>query len=303
MSSKRKNESSTRIGGAPGPEQLLDRARAEETRKLFSRQIFVARQIATSTARRIGISFLTASGVLAGLALAPLVFIATLVKRGRLIHADGVLCKATILADGDEPGHSVGARLAGPALLRFSVTVESHDGKSVLGLAIRTRRPRDEDSPPDVGDQDLVFATFESFLSLFFGHDKDHIDDSNYLANDYDSVTPFWIREIGEARLRIPKVHEGGGSGNGSNRRERLEWQVANGPEIRLPLYYHPNDGKKGGLQRIAVIRVDSISPLPPEQLRISLRRGRGIVAAGFRNGLRYIVYPVTQFGRRLLGR
>jgi hypothetical protein len=202
--------------------------------------------------------------------------------------------------DGAEPEHSIGARLAGPALVRFSGAIRSEgtSDKDILGIALRLRRRRDQDSAPEVGDQDLLLGTFESFASVVFGNDKARVNAGDYLANDYDSVSPWRVGGIGVVRLRTlarpPSL--------GDNRLARLKAAIDTG-NAELLLGYHSNDGQTGPVTPIAMVKLTSVSPLPPQQLRASLlRHGRHITAVGFRNGIRRIVYPVSQLARRIRG-
>jgi hypothetical protein len=199
-------------------------------------------------------------GVLFGLVLAPLIFLWSLVKGARAVHADGVLCKAELVGAGDaEPAASIGKRFTGPALARFSGAMkkEGASEKDILGLALRLRDPRDAEAAPQIGDQDLVLGTFESFGSA--GSDKKKVEPGDYLANQYDSVTPWKIDGIGTVRLRAVPVSARDAARAGT-RRARLEADVAAGV-AELSLGYHLDDGKPGPVTPFATVRLTAISP------------------------------------------
>jgi len=243
-------------------------------------------------------------GILLGLILAPIFFLWSLARGKRAVHADGVLCQAEVVpVDGPEPAKSIGARLAGPALVRFSGAFQPEGGAKpdILGLAIRLRDPRDRDAAPQIGDQDLVLGTFESFGSA--GKDKAKVVVGDYLANHYDSVTPWRVRGLGAVRLRaVPPAGAPRELGRAVSRRDRLAADITAGV-AELSLGYHLDDGNPGPVTPIATLRLTAMSPLGAHQLRESLSRtGRGATAVGLRNGMRRVVYPVSQVARRVRG-
>src|SRR6267143_2878604 len=217
---------SMRLNPANRSYDPLDRLRV---RQIYTRR---ARQITISMWKEIGIQFGTVLGIVIGLIISPAIFLWSLIKRARAVHAEGVLCTAEVVPiDVDEPGRSIGARLAGPSLVRFSGTTnrEGKEEQGILGLALRTRLPRDRDGTPEVGDQDIVFGTFESFVSLIFRKDSNRVDPHDYLLNEYDSVAPWRLPEIGIVRLRILRVLEAPAKGSGATRRARLEEDIRDG--------------------------------------------------------------------------
>lgn len=233
-------------------------------------------------------------GVVVGLLLAPVVFLWSLVRGARAVHADGVLCAGVAVAE--DP--TLGARLAGPVLARFSGAFQREGAAApdVLGLALRFGRPAD--APPEVGVQDVVLGTFESFATA--GADKAKVAVGDYLANAYDSVAPWRVAGAGVVRLRIDPGPPRD-PGRGADRRARLGADAAAGAELVLGV--HPDDGGTGPVTPIARIRLAAVSTADPRRLRASLgRTALGLVAVGFRNGIRRAVYPASQLGRRIRG-
>src|SRR4051812_3425432 len=153
----------------------------------------------------LGLFLLFVVGAVIGLVLGVLViFWVSLIRGKRAVHAEGVVCRAEIIAQDGE----VGPRLAGSALVRLSGAFESQttSGTDVLGLSVRTRTVKDAaSSDPRIGDQDLVFGTFNSFLTA--QKDRAATDAGDYLANKYSSVTPWWVPSKGPATLRLVPPH------------------------------------------------------------------------------------------------
>jgi hypothetical protein len=239
----------------------------------------------------LGLFVLFVVGALIGLVLGVvLIFWVSLVRGKRAVHAEGVVCRAEITPrDAD-----VGPRLAGSALVRLSGAFESQTttGTDVLGLAIRTRAASDAaSSDPRVGDQDLVFGTFNSFSTA--QKDRAATDTGDYLANKYSSVTPWWVPEKGPATLRLvpPPASP---RDRGVDRLSRLAADLA-------------ADRARFGLTvddvAVAEIRLVETLPADAKALHVSMfRTGRHVRPVGLRNGIRATVYPISQLGRRIRG-
>ena len=74
-------------------------------------------------------------------------------------------------------------------------------------------------------------------------------------------------------------------------------------PTLKIGDGTHPDDGATGPVTPVATIRLLALSPFDQRRLRLSLgRHRRGVIAVGFRNGLRRVVYPVGQLARQLRG-
>ncbi|MBE7450625.1 MAG: hypothetical protein HS111_17510 [Kofleriaceae bacterium] len=242
--------------------------------------------------KAVGLRFLFVVGVVIGVVLAGPIFLWALLKRARPIHFDGAVLEGELVA---AQGQAAGARLAGPALVRLSGGLgdQAATGKDVLGLAIRCQRgPFDEDL--GAGDQDLILGTFRSFLSLPRTIGQVRVTD--YLANDYLSVTPWRVRGLGVVHLRAvaPRTEPG----EGRSRLDRLDRDLAAGTAA-LELV-----AERGG-ERLALARLVLRRRLDSDgrALRTRMTRtGRGFHPTGARNGVRFVVYPVSQAARRLRG-
>jgi len=233
---------------------------------------------------------LFALGALVGVAIGALVFAISWWRAARAVHAEGVVCRAELIA------HDPAAeRLAGPALVRLSGALEGQatTGSDVLGLDIRMQRPARDDAAH--GDQDLLLGSFESFLTA--ARDRARTNAGDYLGNGYSTVTPWWLTHHGPVVLRLVAPPPAAAD-RGSNRLARLDADLAAG-RARFALTIGTGDRAValGELRLIERLAVDD------RALRASMfRQGRGVRPLGLRNGIRATVYPMSQLARRLRG-
>ena len=231
-------------------------------------------------------------GALLGIAIGVLIFFISLVRRARAVHAEGLVCRAELVArDG-----VIGPQLAGPALVRLSGAFENQatTGTDVLGLAIRMQRAPSSDG--HVGDQDLLLATFESFLTA--KKDREATNAKDYLANRYSTVTPWWTPGKGPAIWRLAPPQSAAPPERASSRVGRLDADLA-ADRARMVLSVHE------GASTVAVAELRLVERLPADaaSLRASMfRQGRALRPLGLRNGIRATVYPLSQLARRLRG-
>ena len=235
----------------------------------------------------VGLLALFAIGAMLGVVIGVvLVFWVSLVRGARAVHAEGVMCRAEVIArDG-----VVGPRLAGPAIVRLSGAFEGQatTGTDVLGLELRLQQHA---ADPAIGDQDLVFATFESFATA--SRDRAHTDVGDYIANKYSSVTPWWTPSLGPVTLRLAPLPPAARD-RGTDRLARLDADIA-ADRARLVL-------AAGGTE-IAELRLVERLAVDAPSLRVSMFRcGRGVRPVGLRNGVRATVYPISQLARRIRG-
>jgi hypothetical protein len=259
----------------------------------------------------IGLGSLFALGALAGLLLGVLViFWVSLIRGARAVHAQGVVCRAELGALDDV----VGPRIAGAAIVRLSGAFESQTSTTsdVLGLDIRMRRPEQAESlDSTVGDQDLSLGTFRSFLTAV--EDRADTDVADYLANEYSSVTPWWVPGRGPSIFRLvppPKQppkrgacdhHSASlrdaahpGKAGACDRVARLDADMEAG---RARMTMTIDDAPVAELRLVERLAIDG------KDLRVSMfRQGRAIRPVGFRNGVRATVYPISELGRRIRG-
>lgn len=256
--------------------------------------VLPSREMRALVAIWCGARFAVGAGL--GVALGVGFFLVALVRSARPVHAEGLVCRARLLPRDGE----LGPRLAGPALARFSGAFTDERGQraDVLGLILRLRTEDDERASGLAGDQDLLLATFESFRTA--ARDRASTDVSDYLANRYSSVAPWWLPGKGPATLRLARVTNVSvaTTNEGALRRERLDEALAGGPVVLL--LTADLGGERRELAEVHLLeRLDE----PGHALRGSMVRcGRGVRPVGFRNGLRATLYPMSQLGRRLRG-
>jgi hypothetical protein len=237
----------------------------------------------------IGLTILFAIGAVLGLVIGVVIFPISLYRAARAVHAEGVVCRAELVAQ--DPA---GQRLVGPALVRLSGAFGGQATRSdVLGLDLRLQRTATSD--PRDGDQDLLFGSFESFHTA--GRDRANTNAGDYLANRYSTVTPWWVAALGPVTLRLapppPSPAERGG-----DRLARLDADLA-ADRARFVLAV-----ATGATERvIAELRLVERLAIDDRALRASMfRQGRGVRPLGLRNGIRATVYPMSQTARRLRG-
>lgn len=238
----------------------------------------------------IGLLILFVVGAVLGIAFGLVIFPISWLRAARAVHADGVVCRAELIA------HNPAAeRLAGPALVRLSGALENQatTGTDVLGLDIRMQRPAREDAAH--GDQDLLLGSFESFLTA--ARDRARTNAGDYLGNGYSTVTPWWLAGHGPVILRLTAPPPTSAD-RGANRLARLDADLA-ADRARFALTIGTGDHAipLGELRLIERLSIDQ------RTLRTSMfRQGRGLRPLGLRNGIRATVYPMSQLARRLRG-
>lgn len=196
----------------------------------------------------VALGVLFVAGALVGLILAIAFVPVALLRAGRPVHKDGIVVRGELVAR-DE---LLGPVVAGPAWVRLSGAIGgAESGKSdVLGLALRMRRPGATVSDdPAEGDQDVLFGTFESFHTVLA--DKAKTVASDYLANRYSTVTPWWVRGQGPRTLRLTpdpstsgrdRAGRGAGDGSSNGARAAAPDATRDGADSRAA------DGARGGV-------------------------------------------------------
>jgi hypothetical protein len=238
-----------------------------------------------------GLVLLFVLGALVGVLIGIPIFFVSLVRGARAVHADGVVCRAELIAKDDV----VGPGLAGPALVRLSGAFEAQASSShdVLGFDVRMQKTSTTDA--HVGDQDVLFGSFESFHTA--AHDKAATNIGDYFNNKYSTVTPWLVHGGGAAILRLTPT-QSLPADRATTRLARLDADIA-ADQARMTL-----NVERGGVStHIAELRLLERLPTDARALRASMfRQGRKLRPVGFRNGIRATVYPLSQLARRLRG-
>lgn len=239
-------------------------------------------------------------GLLVGGLLAPFVYVGSLIRGARLFHPDGVVCRVEITALATEgPAGELAARLAGDALVRLSGGLfrGPREPKDILGAAFRFG-PSGE---PAAGDQDLLLATFTSFLTL--PRTLGGVKERDYLANTYTSVASYAAPGLARVRVRLvpaPGSERPGAAPEVAGDRVTLLDAAIAADRARLVLELAPHGG---AWVPLAGVRLVARLPVDERALRFDpLRAGRGLRPIGWFRGLRRVVYPVSQAARRRRG-
>jgi len=139
---------------------------------------------------------------------APAITVITKLRGARMFHPSGHTLAGYAEAVGG-PYELLGRELTGRVLARLSGALWSGGWEhlDVLGIALRFRRGigPDLDERPHAGDQDLLFATIRSPLTLFAA--PLFTDASDYVTNTYWAVSPFAHPQLGRFELRLVPVH------------------------------------------------------------------------------------------------
>jgi hypothetical protein len=189
---------------------------------------------------------------------------------------------------------ALGARLDGRVLVRVSGALSKREREwfDVLGVGMRIRAGRDavigESAQP--GDQDLLFATIRSPLTMPLSPFT--TDASNFLQ-PYWAVSPFDAPPVGRVELRLRPIGraEIGGSRidrlREAVRRDDAGWWV----EARrtLTVGWHP----------VAVVRLEREVILDQAALAFDpFRAGADITPVGLVHAIRRAAYAASRAGR-----
>lgn len=220
-------------------------------------------------------------------------------RHARFFHPDGITYRAEVReCAARESLRPVALRVAGPALVRLSSALwrRQREWPDVLGLALRLRSEETVTEEPSEGDQDLLFATVRSPWTLALAPLT--TDTHDWLENDYYAVSPFQVRGLGRAKLRITSSRA---DAPGHSRVERLEAALRAG-QARFTLEVFPRRGETAGRwHALAELRLLEQVTLNPATLRFwPFRDGRGITPMGFVHSLRIPTYRQSQKARTL---
>lgn len=227
--------------------------------------------------------------------IAPVVAAISRSRKARMFHPEGHTFTGRVVAAGEGAYAALGQRLAGRALVRLSPAlwrngVEFFD---VLGLALRARPGEGPalDHLAGPGDQDLLFATIRSPLTMVFSPFT--TDASDFIGNTYWAVSPFAIGNQLRVELRLVPVDPKRTKGT---RVDRLRAGVRSGHAIwrlearrTLTLRWHP----------VAHLVVERETSIDQAALRFDpFRSGANIEPVGLVHAIRRAAYAASQVAR-----
>jgi hypothetical protein len=229
------------------------------------------------------------AGDVGGLALGPFAGALSALRGGRVLHPAGIVLTGEAEAIGtDDELRDIGARLAGPVLVRLSgAWWKQREWKDVLGCALRFRSHDPAGVEPEPGDQDLLLATIRHVVTLPFAPLT--TEQHDFLANDYYGITPFRAPPLERVWFRLRALGSSAGEGT---RAERLVHRLQEGPvplelELKRPrAAYQP------------LLRLDLLRPIEVNERALRFdpfRTGRQIFPQGYIHHLRRFTYPASQ--------
>lgn len=234
-----------------------------------------------------------ALGGLVGALLAPVAALGARLRGGRVLHPDGVVCAAEVVAASDEPElDALAQRLAGGAVVRLSGALWRRvDAPEVLGCALRLRGDRPLTTAVAPPDQDLLFATMRTpwALPLAMLTTERH----DYLHNVYYTVGLLDAGELGAVELRLVPLPQAVSDGS---RDERLDRAIAAGhARMRLELC---RDGR-GPWHTLCELRLRGRLALAESALCFSpYQTGQDLRPRGFLHAMRGPTYAAGQAPR-----
>lgn len=227
--------------------------------------------------------------------LAPAVAAVSRMRNARMFHPEGHTFSGRVVAAGEGAYAELGERLAGRALARFSPAlwrngIESFD---VLGFAIRIRSGDGPvlDHQPSLNNQDLLFATIRSPLTMVFSPFT--TDASDFAGNTYWAVSPFAVGDLRRVELRLRPIDPKRTRGT---RIERLREAVRSGHALwqlearrTLTLAWKP----------VVHVILERETAIDQAALRFNpFRSGAGIEPVGLVHAIRRAAYAASQDAR-----
>lgn len=234
-------------------------------------------------------------GEAVGAVLAPVVQRVSRARRARTFHPDGLVFQATVTAlDEGDAGGGIGQRLAGSALVRCSGALWRRGPQlpDVLGVAVRFRKTDDLSAEVLPGDQDLLFATIVSPVTMPFSPFTTDVTDFGH--NHFWAVSPFDVEGPGRSKLRLSPLAKA--DLKPGTREEKLREAVGlrlAGWVLELRHTWSP------GYRPVARITLEREVLVDQAALHFSaFNDGLGFHPRGFVHAIRRAVYPASQQGR-----
>jgi hypothetical protein len=238
-----------------------------------------------------------------GRSWAPAVAAIARMRNARMFHPEGHTFSGRIERGGFGPYAELGQRLEGHVLARYSQALWRNESEhlDVLGVALRIR-PRDGevlDHRAKPGDQDLLFATIRSPLTMVLSPFT--TDASDFVGNRYWAVSPFEAPPIGRVELRLSPVHPPhppwhlGGRGR-ARRIDRLRQAVGSGRAVWL---LEARRTLTIGWFAVAELVLEREVKIDQAALRFDpFRTGAGVEPVGLVHAIRRATYAASQAAR-----
>ena len=248
----------------------------------------------TVTQARSGLRERTGDAI--GRLVAPVFAATSRLRRARTFHPVGH-CFAGTCEPVEGRFAELASRLDGRVLARCSAALWKRDFEylDVLGISLRFRRGSglelDEHAEP--GDQDLLFATVRSPLTLLAAPLFTNAHD--FVSNRYWAVSPFAFESL-RIELRLTPLDPPRRAGAPLTRRARLYEAVAAG---RAAWWLEARRTLRPCWYRVA--RIALVHPVDVDQAALRFdpfRSGAGLEPVGLVHAIRRAVYAASQAAR-----
>ncbi len=221
---------------------------------------------------------------------APLIHGIARLRHARMFHPEGLVFRGRVEPIIGGPYTGVARRLGSSVLARFSGALWKHEREAldVLGIALRFSHVSATTVRPHTGDQDLLFATILSPLTMPLSPLTTHSHD--FFANRYYAVAPFELADRRRVKFRLVALDHPAHVGS---RAHQLRTAVALGvarfelaARATLTRRWHP----------VAHLTLDAETELDQSELRFDpFRDGAGIMPVGLVHTIRRRAYAASQ--------
>lgn len=235
-------------------------------------------------------SWREALGDAVGTCWAPWIHGVARLRHGRMFHPEGLVFRGRVDRCFGGPFAVAGRRLGSHVLARFSGALWKHGRErfDVLGIALRFSHVSVDTVRPHAGDQDLLFATILSPLTMPLAPLMTHSHD--FFANRYHAVAPFELADRRRVKFRLTALEHPAHVGS---REQQLRSAVAIGA-ARFELAARATLTRRW--HQIAHVALEADLELDQGELRFDpFRDGAEIVPVGFVHAIRRRAYAASQ--------
>lgn len=235
-------------------------------------------------------SWREALGDAVGTCWAPWIYRIARLRHGRMFHPEGLVFRGRVDPCSGGPFAAVGRSLGSSVLARFSGALWKHGRErlDVLGIALRFSHVGVDSARPHAGDQDLLFATILSPLTMPLAPLMTHSHD--FFANRYYAVAPFELPDRRRVKFRLTALEHPAHVGS---REQQLRSAVAIGA-ARFELSARATLTRRWHLVAHVVLEADL--EFDQSELRFDpFRDGAEIMPVGFVHAIRRRAYAASQ--------
>ena len=214
-------------------------------------------------------------------------------RHARMFHPEGLLFSGELEPIAGSPYETFAQQMGRTVLARLSGALRrgGRESLDVLGIGLRMHRGHKLKTAAVATDQDLLFATIRSPLTMALSPFTTHSHD--FFANRYYAVSPFALEGMHRVELRLSPITRPMHTGS---RAEKLRAAVSAG-EARFVL-----EARKTlhlGWEPIANITLTKESEIDQEALHFDpFQNGAGIIPVGVIHAIRRRVYAASQAAR-----